>query len=156
MQQWLVAAVGGLVTFLALGLPTDVIDNPVFGRAIDETPWSMPVLVVTAILGGVLIATYVRPQPFDRAAKAGTIGGALSFFAIGCPVCNKVVLVALGTTGAVNFFEPIQPYLAVAGIAALSWAVYRRLAGARSCDVSISEEVSITEDNERFARVDSP
>lgn len=156
MRQWLVAAVGGLVTFLALGLPTDVIDNPVFGRAIDETPWAMPVLIVTSVLGGLLIGSYVRPQPFDSAATSGSIGGALSFFAIGCPVCNKVVLLALGTTGAVNFFEPIQPFLAGLGIVALAWALHKRLVSAQACAVEISEDVSISEDNARFTRVDSP
>ena len=70
-RQWGVAALGGFVTFLALGLPTDVIDNPVFGRAIDETPWAMPVLIVTSVLGGLLIGSYVRPQPFDSAATSG-------------------------------------------------------------------------------------
>lgn len=141
-KQWGISVLGGVVTFLALGLPTDVIDNPVFGRSIDETPWAMPVLIVTSVLGGLLIGTYVRAQPFDRAAQSGTLGGALSFFAIGCPVCNKVVLVALGTTGAVNFFEPIQPYLAVLGIIALAWAVYRRLSGAQQCPVEPATEIA--------------
>lgn len=143
-KQWGTAVLGGVVTFLALGLPTDVIDNPVFGRAIDETPWAMPVLIVTSALGGLLIGTYARPQPFDGPAKSGTLGGALSFFAIGCPVCNKVVLIALGTTGAVNFFEPIQPYLAVLGVIALLWAVYRRLSVAQQCPVEPVAETATT------------
>lgn len=139
-RNWLVAGVGALVTFLVIGLPTDVVDNPVFGRAIDETPWAMPVLVVTAVLAGLLAGTYVNSQPFDRPAKSATLGGALAYFAVGCPVCNKLVLLALGTTGAVNYFEPVQPYLAAVGIAALAWALHKRLVIAGSCEVSFDEQ----------------
>ena len=42
-----------LIGFL-VGLPTDVIPNPVFGRPVPVTWWSYPVLVVTALLGGLL------------------------------------------------------------------------------------------------------
>lgn len=134
--QWIIAGLGGLTTFLAIGLPTDVIDNPVFGRAIDETPWAMPVLIITSVLAALLVGTYVNAQPFDRAAKSGSFGGMLAFFAVGCPVCNKLVLIALGTTGAVNYFEPVQPYLAVLGIAALAYAFHKRIVTASFCSVA--------------------
>ena len=137
--QWLVAFFGGLTTFLALGLPTDVIDNPVFGRAIDETPWAMPVLLVTSVLAGLLLGTYVNARPFDRAAKSGSFGGLLAYFAIGCPVCNKLVLLALGTTGAVNYFEPVQPYLAALGIVALAYAFHKRVTMSSVCLVVSSD-----------------
>jgi len=130
-----------MTTFLALGLPTDVIDNPVFGRAIDETPWAMPVLVVTSALAGLLLGTYVNARPFDRAAKSGSFGGLLAYFAIGCPVCNKLVLLALGTTGAVNYFEPVQPYLAALGIVALAYAFHKRITTADSCELPVPAEV---------------
>lgn len=131
--QWGIAFLGVLTTFLLLGLPTDVVDNPVFGRAIDETPWSMPVLVLTSVLSGLLIGTYVGSPDTRRSTRTGSLGGLLAYFAIGCPVCNKVVLIALGTTGAMNFFAPAQPYLAVAGIVLLGWALVRRLDGIQSC-----------------------
>lgn len=137
--QWLVAFLGGLTTFLALGLPTDVIDNPVFGRAIDETPWAMPVLLVTSVLAGLLLGTYVNARPFDRAATSGSFGGLLAYFAIGCPVCNKLVLLALGTTGAVNYFEPVQPYLAALGIVALAYAFDKRVTMSSVCLVVSSD-----------------
>lgn len=133
--QWIIAGLGGLTTFLAIGLPTDVIDNPVFGRAIDETPWAMPVLIITSVLAALLVGTYVNAQPFDRAAKSGTVGGMLAFFAVGCPVCNKLVLIALGTTGAVNYFEPVQPYLGAIGIIALAYALHQRLNNLKLCTI---------------------
>jgi hypothetical protein len=89
-----------VVAFL-IGIPTDVIPNPVFGRPVAITWWSYPTLAVTAVLGGLLAATYVRTGPApdepDQPTRIGGIGGVLSFFAVGCPVCNKLVVVALGT-----------------------------------------------------------
>ena len=141
LRQWTswhftVAALAGIATYFLLGIPTDVVNNRVFGRSIDATPWSMPVLIATAILSGLLAATYVGVSVFDSAAKMGTIGGALSFFAIGCPVCNKLVLIALGTTGAINYFGPIQPYLAFVGLLLLLWAFLRRLKNASTCAIA--------------------
>jgi H+/Cl- antiporter ClcA len=139
-RQWLTACVAGLVVTLAVGLPTDVIPNPVFGRPVPVTWWSYPVLALTGVLGGLLAATYVRSgdardSELDRPGRAGGIGGVLSFFAVGCPVCNKLVVVALGTTGARQWFEPVQPWLAVASVVLLAWALRARLRSATACPV---------------------
>lgn len=129
---------GAAVTALAIGLPTDVIPNPVFGRPVPVTWWSVPVLIVTSVLAGLLLATYVRdpdvtPAGLDRPGRAAGVGGLLTFFAVGCPVCNKLVLIALGTTGAMELFAPLQPALAVASIVLLGVALRARLRSARSC-----------------------
>ncbi len=146
IRRWAAAVVTGLVTFLVLGAATAVIPNPVFGRSIPPTDWAMEVLVLTSILAGLLFATYVRnegpapvaspvlePLPGAQPARGGVVGGTLAFLAIGCPVCNKIVLIALGSTGAVQFFAPVQPYLAVAGVAVLAWALVVRLRGEMTC-----------------------
>lgn len=133
-RQWSVAAGAAVVVALLVGLPTDVIPNPVFGRPVPVTWWSYPVLVVTAVLGGVLAATYVRTDDeLDRPARTGGVGGLLSFFAVGCPVCNKVVVLALGTVGARRWFEPLQPLLAVASIVLLVVALRSRVRYADAC-----------------------
>jgi hypothetical protein len=140
------AVVGGLITGLMVALPTAVIPNPVFGRAIGVTWWSYPVVIVTAVLGGLLIATYVRPravstdsteaaesEELDRASTLGMAGAFVSFFAVGCPVCNKLVLLALGTSGAITWFAPIQGYLALASVALMAVALRARLRGEIAC-----------------------
>jgi hypothetical protein len=71
----------------------------------------------------------------EREVKVGGIGGLLSFFAIGCPVCNKLLLLALGTSGAMNYFAPVQPFLAGAGVLLLTWALIVRLKNSVSCAV---------------------
>jgi hypothetical protein len=135
-----------VVIALLLGLPTDVIPNPVFGRPVPVTWWSVPVLIISAVLAGLLVATYVR----DDATKGddptreriGGLGGLLTFFAIGCPVCNKLVVVALGTTGALDWFAPTQPWLAVISIALLVEALRRRLRTTDACRVETSSTAS--------------
>ncbi|MDO8388884.1 MAG: hypothetical protein Q7V57_00220 [Actinomycetota bacterium] len=144
VRRWKFAAVAALASALAVGLPTDVIPNPVFGRPVPVTWWSYPVLILTAFLGGLLAATYVRDDPQqsdvidgidERPARTGGLGGLLSFFAVGCPVCNKVVVIALGTVGARRWFEPIQPLLAVLSLVLLVVALRARLRGAVACPV---------------------
>ena len=121
-RQWLTAVVGAVAVALAVGLPTDVIPNPLFGRPVDVTWWSYPSLAVTSVLGGLLLATYVaQPQPVTH-ERRGIAGGLLGFFAIGCPVCNKLVVIALGTSGALDWFAPTQPFLAVLSMVLLAVA----------------------------------
>jgi hypothetical protein len=140
-----------VVVALLVGLPTDVIPNPVFGRPVPVTWWSYPVLVVTALLGGLLAATYVREPGTvtttttttatgstaddERPARRGGVAGLLSFFAVGCPVCNKLVVIALGTVGARQWFEPIQPLLALVSIVLMAIALRTRLRFADACPI---------------------
>ncbi len=150
-RQWFGALAGAMAVALMVGLPTDVIPNPVFGRPIAVTWWSYPVLAATAVLGGLLIGSYVRPvalasdvdvggEPLDpdaeRQAKTGGAAGLLSFFAVGCPVCNKIVLLAVGTTGAQQWFEPLQPVLAVLSLGLLAYALRARLSSMDRCPVA--------------------
>ena len=146
-RRWVVAGAGALATALLVALPTAVIPNPVFGRSVAVTWWSYPTVVVTAVLAGLLLATYVRQgeapdvtvadDEIDRTAKLGMAGTLITFFAVGCPVCNKLVLVALGASGAIAWFAPIQPFLALASIVLMVVALRQRLKGEVACPVSI-------------------
>ncbi len=87
-----------------------------------------------------LLATYVREpgqERADRALKIGTVGGLLAFFAVGCPVCNKLVLMALGASGAMTWFAPLQPFLAVTSLVLLGVSLVLRLRGQVACRVSV-------------------
>ncbi len=142
-RHLLVAAGAAVLLALVIGVPTDVIPNPVFGRPVPVTWWSYPTLLITAVLGGLLAATYVSDRSarqaslddVDAPTRRGGLAGLLSFFAVGCPVCNKLVVVALGTTGARQWFEPVQPALAVASIVLLAWALRARMRSATVCSI---------------------
>jgi len=146
-RRWAAATVASAGSLVLLGIPTAMIPNPVFARRIEAPAWTYPSLVLTAMLAGLLLATYVRAtargadgprlaEASQEEARSFTVGGLLSFFAIGCPTCNKLVLIALGSSGAITWFEPVQPVLALAGIGVLLWALRRRLAGELACTVA--------------------
>ncbi|WP_245178539.1 hypothetical protein [Streptomyces montanisoli] len=92
------------------------------------------------------MATYVRvdgrpPEASDGAArerprtKRALGAGLLSAFAVGCPICNKLVVLAIGVSGALSYFAPVQPVLAVASVALLVHTLARRLRAAKVCHV---------------------
>lgn len=137
-RRWVVAVLVTAATYFIIGLPTVVVENNVFGRDIAVTSWAMPVLIVTSVLSGLLFATYVKVENVvstDREVKLGSFGGLFSFLAIGCPVCNKLALIALGYSGAIKYFAPVQPYLAAAGIGLLFYALRQRLNNENSCRI---------------------
>jgi hypothetical protein len=138
IRRWITAAVSAIVTGLVISIPTAVLENSVFGREIAVTSWSVPVIVITSILSGLLFATYIKNDSAnteDTSLKIGTAGAFFSFLAVGCPVCNKIALVALGYSGAMNYFAPVQPFLAFAGVAILTYALIMRLNGEVKCQV---------------------
>lgn len=127
-----------VLTYFVIALPTAVVENPLFGREIGVTSWSVTVIVISSVLTGLLTATYVKNDFSDenpRQLKIGGTGALLSYFAVGCPVCNKLALIALGYSGAIQYFAPIQPYLAVAGIALLAYSLRMRLNNEYSCSL---------------------
>lgn len=141
-RRWLAAIGASLATTLVVAIPTAMIPTPIFGREVAVTWWSWPVLVVTAVLSGLVFATYVREpgaapatSDVDKPSRFGMAGGVLTFFAVGCPVCNKIVLLALGASGALTWFAPIQPLIAALAVGLLGYSLKVRLAGAKVCPV---------------------
>ncbi|MCG2806579.1 hypothetical protein [Propionicimonas sp.] len=135
-RRWVAAGLGAVSIAVLIGVSTAMIPSPIFGREVATTWWAWPVLAITAALGGLLGATYVRdPEAPRREGRFGLAGGVLSYFAVGCPVCNKLALLALGYTGALQWFAPVQPFLGVAGLVLLAYALWRRLVGETACAI---------------------
>jgi hypothetical protein len=126
------AALGTVLTSIALGIPTAIIPNPVFHRVIDAGASNYFFWASTSVVTGALLATYLLPRTVkDRAAEAGLGGGLLAYLAVGCPLCNKAVVALLGASGAVTIFQPIQPFLGALGLILASVALAVRLRGIR-------------------------
>lgn len=166
-RRWLFAFVFTVLIGFALGVVTVLIPNPYFHRDIPPTPWSYPVWIVTSVLAGMLGATYVAhrssqatfssstdsnasstkdpapssvlsPQDEDtRSSVWGMIGTFGAWFAIGCPVCNKLALLALGYSGAITYFAPLQPWLAAASLILLGAGLVMRLSGEIACPIPL-------------------
>jgi hypothetical protein len=134
-RRWLLAGLAALVGAAIVGVPTGVIPTPLYTRMTPVRWWNYPVLAASAILLGLTAATYLRPlvQEGEHSGKVATGGGLLSLFAVGCPVCNKLVVLAIGATGALRWFAPLQPVLAIASLAMLGAALWVRLGTEVAC-----------------------
>lgn len=140
-----VAVAASLAVAALIGVTSVLIPNPVFAREIPPVWWNYPVWLLTSAFSGMLVATYVRPAaptrgdgPEEdpegrRSSRLGLAGGMLAWFAVGCPVCNKLALLALGYSGAITWFAPVQPYLALGALLLTGAALLLRLRGQVSC-----------------------
>lgn len=137
-----VAVAAAALSAVVIGVATVLIPNSLFARDIPPVWWDYPVWILTSMLIGMLIASYVRGTDVEsekRPGVLGGVGGMLGWFAVGCPVCNKIALLALGYTGALTYFAPLQPILAAASVALLLVAVIIRLKGQYSCPLPSPE-----------------
>lgn len=121
------AVAASLASGLAIATITALYANPFFGRMTPVRTQDWGFLIATSVLTGVLAATYLLPAVPSRCEKRVAGGGLLNVLAIGCPICNKVVVLLLGVSGALTYWAPIQPLLAVGGLLLLLWALRLRL-----------------------------
>ena len=132
-----VGAVAAVGTALLIGVPTGIVETSWYTRMTPVLWWNYPVWVASAVMTGALVATYVRPPQGHVPDQSGkTVGGGLlSLLAVGCPICNKLVVLALGVNGALAWFAPLQPVLALGSLLLLGYALRSRLGSIRSCSV---------------------
>ena len=137
-RRWLAAVAAAALAALVIGVPTGIIDTPIYHRMTAVTWWDYPFWAVSALLLGVMFATYMGPTGARPAAERRTLaGGLLSFMAVGCPVCNKLVVLLIGASGALDYFGPLQPLIGLAGVALLVVALALRLRRTQSCVVPV-------------------
>jgi len=123
---WTVVA--GAVALAGFGILNAIIPTPFFVRPIAPEPFAMAVWVASAPLIGIIAATYLAPATAasngpaaalldaDQGSTLGSLGGLAAFLAIGCPVCNKIALALLGTSGALSIYAPIQPLIGMVSL----------------------------------------
>lgn len=123
---WVRAVGWGLLFGMAIGIPTVLVDSPLFSRMTPATWWSYVTWITVSLLGGLVMALrkMVRMCSVEGSATAG---GGLAYLAVGCPICNKVVVAMVGTSGALSFFAPLQPVLAAMSLIILGVAVRRQV-----------------------------
>ena len=151
---WVTALLGTIASAIVLGVPSAVIPNPFFVRMTPTEPVNLVVWLVSAPLAGLLIATYVagtgtvQDPHADAGAGKITIGGVGAFLAIGCPICNKIIVAVLGVSGAMTVFAPLQPLLGGVAIAllagTLSWRLRARARGCERCAPAQAGESAAT------------
>ena len=143
---WGLSALYTAGSALLLGIPTRLVPTSLFSRVVPTSPQDYVIWIVSALLLGPLLSLMtLYPMPSQKVVQgkgsllgsgrafAGTL---LSFFSVGCPVCNKVVVLLLGLGGAMTIFNPLRPFLGLASIILLSITLYLRLRALRhGCDL---------------------
>lgn len=146
-STWLRAVPLALLAGLLIAIPSDLIDNPIFGRPVPPRPVDYVILTATSGLIGLILA--IRPDRPDRPGQptddvgltpASTTGadidrqdtrtlwgGFVSFLAVGCPVCNQAVVALIGTSGALSWWAPVQPLVGLAAVGLLLYTLRLRL-----------------------------
>lgn len=131
----LVASAAGIAMLLVVGVVTAIVDNPLFVRMTPVRAQDYAIWFASGLLMGLIAGTFVGSTP---AAHKGTAmsGGLLSLLAVGCPICNKLVVLLLGVSGALTIFGPAQLYLGVLSVVLLAWTFHLRVrAVVRACSV---------------------
>jgi hypothetical protein len=133
-RYWMAALGCASATAVTIGVPTVLIPNPLFARPVPSRPVDYAVWLASAVLVGLLAATYLPWATGLRSAVGTppsggrvTAGGVLSFFAVGCPTCNKLVVLLLGSSGALSIFAPLQPLIGTVSLALLGVTLWTRL-----------------------------
>ena len=132
--QWLVATVVTALAAVATGIPTGVVQTSLYRRMTPVTWWDYPLWAASAILVGLVAATYLQTRRVGNRVEGRLIGGGvLATFAIGCPTCNKIVVALIGTSGALDYWAPLQPLVGLGSVAMLGVALVVRLRGEQAC-----------------------
>lgn len=124
-RTWARAVVFATLASVAIAIPTRLIPNELFRRMTPTRPLDYVFWIIGAGLIGLALALRRCAEPgADATVAAGGVG---TLFAVGCPVCNKLVVALLGVSGALDIFAPLQPLLAIASLAALAAVLRSRL-----------------------------
>lgn len=125
-RYWLTALVIAFAAALLIGIPTRVLPNSFFTRMLPTRPLDYVFLAFSSTLIGLTWA--LSSAAGTRVTSHSTAGGGIvTVLAVGCPVCNKLVLGLLGTGGALTYFAPLQPILGVLSVTVLGIAFWKRL-----------------------------
>ena len=113
---------------LLIAIPADLLDTPFFGRPIEPTAIDYLILAITAGLIGLILAIRAPESEATESQERRTLwGGAVSFLAVGCPVCNLAVVALVGTGGALSWWAPVQPVVGIIAIGLLLYTLRQRL-----------------------------
>lgn len=119
-----------LIAAVFIGVPSDLIDTPIFGRPVEIRSIDYVIWAITSALIGLVFAIRLptsHAEEQERNDMRTVWGGFVSFLAVGCPVCNQLVVALLGSSGALSWWAPAQPFVGVAAIGLVLWALHTRL-----------------------------
>ena len=136
---WAAALLAALFVLLVIGGTTAIFENDFFRRMTPVRPQDYLFWLLSALLVGLLAGTFVVSRAAEHAGKT-VAGGFFANIAVACPVCNKIVVAAIGSSGALTFFGPLQLFIGIGSLGLLAMAlVLRARAIAGVCPVVVSD-----------------
>src|SRR3989338_7861310 len=79
----------------------------------------------------ILLAALISLKLYHRSKKSigakELVGGGAGFLAFSCPICNVLLVSALGAGTVLTFIEPLRPIAGIASIAILGFLLYKEL-----------------------------
>ena len=122
-----IAAGLSIIFFIIMGIPTALVPNPFaqYARMISATFLDYFFLVATSVLLAILISLKICYKSKKQIGVKELAGGAAGFIAFSCPLCNVLLITALGSTVVSSFIEPLRPILGVISIIILSYLIYQ-------------------------------
>ncbi len=124
-KAWIITTLAAASGLLVIGFPTAIYENPFFVRMTPVRPQDYIIWILSSLLIGLIAGSYFVAGSTSGDGKIAS-GGVLSVLAVGCPICNKPVVLLLGTSGALTFFAPLQLYLGIASVLLLGWTLLLR------------------------------
>lgn len=125
IRGWLVAIAAAAGTLVIIGTVAAIFDNPYFTRMTSVRLQDYIIWAATAALVGLIAGTFAAARIPGHAGKLAA-GGVFADLAVGCPVCNKVVVLLIGTSGALTFFDPLQLWIGIGSLGLLGWTLLLR------------------------------
>jgi len=135
-KAWGITSLTAAIGLFVIGLPTAIYENPFFVRMTPVRAQDYVIWIISSVLVGLIVGSHFVASSTSGDGKIIS-GGVLSVLAVGCPTCNKLVVLLLGTTGALTFFAPLQLYIGIASVLLLGWTLLLRAkALTDTCSVS--------------------
>ena len=122
---WVATFLAGFGALVLIGGTTAIFQNDLFQRMTPVRPQDYVIWLITGLLVGLIAGTFVLSSAGEQAGKA-VAGGFFADVAVGCPVCNKVVVAVIGSSGALTFFGPLQIFIGIGSLALLAVALLLR------------------------------
>lgn len=126
-KYYLIGIFSSLALFSVFGIITDLIPNPWFLRMVERSFLDYVFLSSTALLTGAYIGVYYYQKEKNRCDYAAYGGGIAGIFAVSCPICSKLLILLLGTTTILTYFEPVRPLFGLLSIGLIGGALYFKL-----------------------------
>lgn len=136
IRFWGLAALCTVGIAALIGAPTALIPTAFFIRmtptgAGDYIVWATSAALVGPLLALSLLYPVGAARESLRRIGLGNVramtGVALAAFSVGCPVCNKLVVLFLGIGGAMTLFNPLRPWLGAMAVLLLGTTLLLRV-----------------------------